>query len=144
MAEQIYKEPVLANFKPSRTKRLEDKRQKPAKKRAARPGNSLEHLDAIRKLPCVVTLKEPAGEAHHLKFGTNERGAGMRSTDKFALPLCRAAHESVERVGARNEPGWFRSHGIEAPLDLALALWKASPNITAMRKIIIANHKKKV
>lgn len=132
-------EKVLGNFKPTKAQRIKEKTAKPARKRAARPGNSEEHLAAIRKLPCCVTLRTPAGDPHHLKNGTGERGAGMKSSDRWAVPLCRAAHEDLERVGARNEPRWFKDHGIENPLDLAAALWAASPNIEAMTKIVLAH-----
>lgn len=129
----------LGNFKPPKSKRLEAKRQKPAKKRAARLGNSDDHLAALRKCPCCITLQMPAGEVHHLKFGTNERGTGMKSSDRWGVPLSRKPHDEVERVGTHNEPRWFADHGIESPLDLAAALWNASPDVAAMTKIILAH-----
>ena len=129
---------VLGNFKPSRTARQKAKASKSSEKRADRPGNSEEHLAALRKCPCVVTLRVPAGEVHHLKQ-TGERGAGMRSSDKWGVPLSHAVHMELEREGSRNERRWFEKHGIEAPLDLAAALWNASPDVAAMTKIIIAH-----
>ena len=128
----------LANFKPSVSKRLAAKRKDT---REDREGNSNAHLEAIRKLPCCITLKMPAGEAHHLKAGTGERGAGMRSSDKWAVPICRAAHDEVERVGSRNEPAWFKDRGIAEPVELASALWGASPDVERMTKIVIAHRK---
>jgi hypothetical protein len=136
------RERVLANFKPTRTARQKTKAAKPRVKRAERPGNSEEHLSAIRKCPCIVTLRTPAGEAHHLKC-TGERGAGMRSSDKWAVPLSHAPHMELEREGSRNERRWFEKHGIDAPLDLAAALWNASPDVAAMTKIILAHRGKK-
>lgn len=127
----------LANFKPAKSERLAAKRQAPDKKRAQRPGNSEEHLAALRQCPCAITLKMPAGEVHHLKSGTNERGAGMRSSDRWGLPLSRAPHDEVERVGSRNETRWFQEHGIDSPIDLAHALWQASPDVERMTKIIL-------
>jgi hypothetical protein len=49
----------------------------------------------------------------------------------------------LERESSRNEQAWFQRHGIDAPIDLAAALWNASPNVAAMTKIILANRGKK-
>ena len=130
---------VIGNFKASRTQRQKAKASKASTKRADRPGNSEEHLAAIRKCPCVVTLRVPAGEAHHLKQGTGERGAGMRSSDKWAIPLSHVPHMELERESSRNEAKWFERHGVDAPLDLAAALWAASPDVAKMTKIILAH-----
>lgn len=132
---------VLGNFKPTRTTRQKVKASKASTKRAERPGNSEEHLAALRKCPCIVTLRVPAGEVHHLKM-TGERGAGMRSSDKWGVPLSHTPHMELEREGSRNERRWFEKHGIDAPLDLAAALWNASPDVAAMTKIIIAHRGK--
>lgn len=104
-----------------------------------RPGMSEEHLALIRQLPCCVSGIEPAGEAHHLKQGTGERGAGMRSTDKWAVPLCHVKHMELERLGSRNEWAWFRAHGISDPLELAAALWSNTGDLDRMRKIVRAH-----
>lgn len=141
MASEIKKDRVLGNFKPPKSTRIRARMRAPAEKRAARPGNSEAHLEALRKCPCIVTLKTPAGEVHHLKQGTGERGAGMRSSDRWGVPLSRTPHEQVERVGSRNEEKWFREHGIESVIDLAAALWAASPDVAKMTKIILAHRR---
>ena len=133
---------VIGNFKQTKTARQKAKVSKPADKRADRPGNSEAHLAAIRKLPCCVTLRTPAGECHHLKQ-TGERGAGMRSSDRWAVPLSHVPHMELEREGSRNERAWFERHGIDAPLDLAAALWAASPDVARMTKIVIAHKRRK-
>jgi len=132
-------EKQLGNFKPSKTARQKAKARKSSDKRAERPGNSEEHLAALRKCPCVITLRVPAGEVHHLKQGTNERGAGMRSSDKWGLPLAHGPHMELERESSRNEARWFERHGVDAPIDLAAALWAASPDVARMTKIILAH-----
>ena len=139
MASQIPRERVFGNFKPTRTHRAAEKRAKPAKKRAGREGNDLGHLAAIRQCPCIATLKMPAGEAHHLKLGTGERGAGMRSSDRWAVPITRGPHEEVEAGGARREHAILKRWGITDPLGLAAALWAASPDVAKMTKIILAH-----
>lgn len=134
-------EKILANFKPQKSARIARKVAKPRQKRAARPGNSDKHLAALRKCPCAATLRMPAGEVHHLKHGTGERGAGQRSSDRWGLPLSREPHEIVERAGSRREHATLASLGVPDPIGLADALWKASPNVPAMTKIILAHHK---
>lgn len=143
MASQIEHERVFANFKPSRGVR---ERAKRTKKSAAerRPGMSASHLDCIRQLPCCSCLinKRSNGcrnEAHHLKTGTNERGAGMRSTDKWAVPLCRVHHEEVERSGSKNEQTLFATWGIADTLQLASDLWKSTGDVPKMVRIVYAH-----
>lgn len=136
MASQVREANQLANFKPSREKRQKEKNRD---KRKDRPGNSEAHLAALRLCKCIATGKRPAGEVHHLKHLTGERGAGLRSSDKWGVPLSRAPHDEVERAGARNEWAVMKRWGILRPLDLAAALYAASPDIETMDKIIDAH-----
>lgn len=140
MASRIDRPRVLANFKATRSVREKAKRTKPSAAEK-RDGMSDAHLAAIRKCPCVACLPfvRMAGEAHHLKHGTGERGAGMRSTDRWAVPLCRDHHEDVERAGSRNEPEVFAKWGIVDAMQLASDLWRATPSAPAMTKILIAH-----
>lgn len=139
MASQVGPGNRIGFFKPSKSERIKAKSKDT---REEREGNSDAHLAAIRACPCVVTLKFPAGEAHHLKQGTGERGAGMRSSDRWAVPLSRWPHDDVESIGSRNETAWFKARGIENPIDLAAALWAASPDVAVMTKIVLAHRKK--
>ncbi|MEQ1694420.1 MAG: hypothetical protein ABL901_01135 [Hyphomicrobiaceae bacterium] len=118
---------------------------KKAKKSAAdkRPGMSRTHCEAIRLLPCCCCGRMPGGTIHHLKQGTGERGAGMRASDKWGVPLCAPEHEDLERQGSRNEMAWFAARGIASTLDLAVALWTASPDTARMTKIVIQHRGKR-
>lgn len=137
MASEIFRERQLANFKPSRSERLKAKRNRDP--RADREGNSEAHLAAIRKLPCCIPGCNKVGcDPHHLKAGTGERGMALRSSDRFTVPLCRPHHDEVERISSRGEPAWFAKHGID-PINLAGALWAASPDAAAMTKIVLAH-----
>lgn len=135
------RERVIGNFKPTVTDRQNAKTAKSRVKREAREGNSQDHLAFIRKLPCCVTLRTPCGEAHHLKSGTGERAAGTRSSDRWAVPLSHTPHMELERLGSRHEPRWFKEHGIDVPLDLAAALWAASPDVAKGTAIVLAHRK---
>lgn len=115
------------------------------KKTAAekREGMSDKHLEMIRKLPCCVGMDHPGGEAHHLKLGTKERGIGLRSTDKNAVPMCHEHHiNGVERAGSKNEFRWFRDRGV-SPLDLAAALWLVTGNLESMQKVMQAHKERR-
>lgn len=106
--------------------------------REDRDGMSDQHLALVRKLPCCVCRRAPAGEVHHLKT-TGERGLSVRTCDKWGVPLCRADHDAVENVGARNELRWFKERGIEDVVWLASALWRATGNLPAMVKIVLTH-----
>ncbi len=100
-------------------------KKRPKKKR---PGMDPKHLENIRKLPCCIPGCPSIGDtqAHHLKQGTNERGMGLRSSDKHTVPLCNHHHiNGVERFPSKEEWAWFDAHGIKDPLGLAKAYWKA-------------------
>jgi hypothetical protein len=113
---------------------------KQKKKSAAekREGMSERHLELIRKLPCCC-CGQAGGQAHHLKLGTGERGMGLRSTDKNAVPMCHDHHiNGVERAGAKNEFKWFMKRGVN-PLDLAAGLWAVTGNIESMLAVMTAH-----
>ena len=126
----IYLRPKLVgNFKPEKAPRPRQKRK--------REGNSSSHLDLIRKCPCAIPdCNDLAIQAHHLK-ATGERGAAMRSPDRFAVPLCVDHHlHGVELVGSKNELGWFKERGVNA-LQLAADLWVARGNLRRMRSVTL-------
>lgn len=143
----------LANFKPSRADRDQSARRRSSEKRANRDGNDASHCEVLRKLPCVVCMREVpsrvvlAGEVHHLKSGRarSERGMGMRASDQWGIPLSHAYHMELEARGSRNELNWFADHGIEDPCFIAEQLWRETrtgsmrERIVVGTKIIIAN-----
>jgi hypothetical protein len=138
MSEQIKREHVFANFRPPVRERVKKKPSAAEK----REGNSEKHLACIRLLPCCVSGKWAPNDPHHLKQHlSHERGVGRRSTDRWAVPLSRVKHDELERLGSRKETAWFQEHGIEDPLELAAALWAASPDIPRMTKIVLAHMK---
>jgi len=132
--QQIKREKVFGNFRVRAAK----KPHKNAQTYKDRPGMSEAHLALVRKLPCVMTGQVPGGEAHHVKTGTGERGMGLRSTDKWAVPLSHDAHMELERAGSRNELAWFAMIGID-PVVLAQDLWAATGDLPKMTRIVIAH-----
>lgn len=136
MAYEIRKKPVIGNFKDRVGPKIKHKNRPWTK----RPGNSPEYLKLIRQLPCATCPAYAPNDPHHLKQGTAERGAGQRSTDQWAIPMCRKCHGEVERIGSRNEISWFNERGIH-PLELARSLWANKHDFKSMLRVL-KTHKK--
>jgi hypothetical protein len=133
---------VIGNFKPSLGEKAKAKAKKPTEKRAQRAGNSDDHLAHIRRLPCLLCWIDEnkivgPSDPHHLKSGpaASERGAGMRATDKWAVPLCRQCHEDVEPT-ATVEQRRFKMSGIDEPWEVAAALWRVTGDRDRMTNIL--------
>jgi hypothetical protein len=106
------------------------------KSAAKREGNSEKHLALIRQLPCCLTGRRAPSDPHHLLEGlAHERGVGRKATDRWALPVCRAKHDEIHRMGSRKEWAFFRDHGIADPLEFAAALWRVTGDLERMRKV---------
>ncbi len=122
--------------------RVETKRR-----RQLRDGMSAAYLAAIRQLPCCACGAPAPSDAHHLKADTGERGAAMKATDRFAVPLCRGPQGchtgagGVEAAGSRCEAAWFAERGVK-PLVLAARLWTSWTEkkcVSDLRRIV-ASH----
>lgn len=135
MASRVTKAGAIGNFKPPRKERG----HKQSKSAAERPGMDPDHLANIRKLPCCITLKPGPNDPHHIKkTGAKERGMSIRSTDRWAIPMSRAEHDAVERIGSHNELKWFLDRGVDA-LELAASLWMARGDFEKMHKIVLSH-----
>jgi ERF superfamily len=78
-----------------------------------------EHLRYVAKQPCLVCGRKPS-DPHHLRY-MQPRALGRKTSDEFAVPLCRIHHRLVHRVG--NEAAWWKDAGID-PIKAARQLWK--------------------
>ena len=76
------------------------------------------HLRFVAKQPCLVCERQPC-DAHHLRF-TQSRGLGLKVSDEFTVPLCRAHHREVHRATLEIE--WWQRLGIDAT-GIARTLW---------------------
>lgn len=91
--------------------------------RDCRPGMSQSHLKHVRRLPCCVCCARGPSQVHHIKrTGTNERGMGLTTPDRWGISICWRHHGEVEIIGSDNEIAWFHERGVDA-LKLANALW---------------------
>jgi hypothetical protein len=77
-----------------------------------------EHRRFVAQQPCLICGRQPC-DAHHLRFAQS-RGLGQKVSDEFTVPLCRAHHRELHRVG--KELDWWRRSGIE-PASVARKLW---------------------
>ena len=77
-----------------------------------------QYLRFVAKQACLVCGRQPS-DPHHLRFA-QPRGLGQKVSDEFAVPLCRAHHRELHRVG--KEVDWWARIGIE-PLKVARQLW---------------------
>jgi ERF superfamily len=78
-----------------------------------------EHLRFVIRQPCLLCGRKPS-DPHHLRF-VQPRALGRKSSDEFAVLLCRIHHRAVHRAG--DERAWWKATGID-PLKVARKLWK--------------------
>src|SRR5258708_31055218 len=63
------------------------------------------HLKFVASQPCLVCGRSPA-DAHHLRF-TQQRAMGLKVSDEFTVPPCRAHHQD-NHPSADEFPWWER------------------------------------
>jgi hypothetical protein len=80
-----------------------------------------DHLRFVTQQPCLLCGRKPS-DAHHIRF-VQPRALGRKASDEFAVPLCRAHHRALHRVG--DERAWWKQTGID-PVKVARKLWKCS------------------
>src|SRR6266511_5598734 len=85
---------------------------------APRRYRNKEHLLYVTLPPCLLCARKPS-DAHHLRF-VQPRALGRKTSDEFAVPLCRIHHRAAHRAG--DERAWWKAAGID-PLKIARRLW---------------------
>jgi hypothetical protein len=86
---------------------------------APRRYRNREHLRSVAKQPCLICGRKPS-DPHHLRY-LQPRALGRKTSDEFAVPLCRVHHRAVHR--ARDERAWWQAAGIDR-IKIARKLWK--------------------
>jgi ERF superfamily protein len=86
---------------------------------APRRYRNREHLRSVSREPCLICGRKPS-DPHHLRY-LQPRALGRKTSDEFAVPLCRVHHRAVHR--ARDERAWWQAAGID-PIKVARKLWK--------------------
>lgn len=80
-----------------------------------------DYLAWLRTQPCCICGDDVSVEASHLRVGSINHGKpigalGMKSSDRWALPLCSRHHRESHQ---HNELEWWMSRGID-PFALSL------------------------
>jgi hypothetical protein len=76
------------------------------------------HLRFVATQPCIVCRRRPT-QAHHLTFA-QPRALALKTSDEYAVPLCRTHHRALHDSGDEN--AWWAEQRID-PLDTAERLW---------------------
>jgi hypothetical protein len=79
------------------------------------------HLKFVGSQPCLVCGRNPA-DAHHLRFAQS-RGMGLKVSDEFTVPLCRAHHRDNHNHG--DEVAWWERRAIDR-VTTARMLWMST------------------
>lgn len=96
------------------------------------------HLAAIRQCPCLACGEDPAGVAAHVRMPSAAHnkpsaGTGAKPDDKWTAPLCDGCHKEQSRLGELT----FWHHVDLSPFRICERLFAASPNVEAMRDIVL-------
>ena len=86
---------------------------------APRRYRNRDHLRFVMRQPCLLCGRKPS-DAHHIRF-VQPRALGRKTSDEFAVPLCRSHHRAVHRAG--DEKAWWKQAGID-PIKVARKLWR--------------------
>lgn len=97
------------------------------------------HLDKVRKLPCLVCEDPNRTEAAHLRvgnlhYGKRPTGAGEKPDDRWTLPLCGDHHREQHARG--DEIEWWKSKGINPFVVAALLFSHLSANDEAAAEVV--------
>lgn len=77
------------------------------------------HLKFVASQPCLLCGRSPS-DAHHVRFA-QPWAVGLKVSDEFTVPLCRAHHRELHRGGS--EAAWWEDMEID-PLEIAKGLWE--------------------
>ena len=89
---------------------------------------SQRHLRFVAARPCIICATNVDVHAHHIKMPDGRilkpmaSNIGMKSDDRYTLPLCRRHHEELHATGEKKFWGCFH---VDATL-LALCLYSLS------------------
>ena len=93
-----------------------------------------EHLKFVASQPCLICGRAPS-DPHHLRF-MQPRATGLKVSDEFTVPLCRAHHRQLHQ--AELETRWWDNLKIDAP-TVAKSLWEESRGKNETTALATAN-----
>lgn len=95
------------------------------------PARDKKYLAVIRTLPCLVCLREPCGEAAHVRMAGGA-GMGRKVSDRRTVSLCHRDHMQQHEEGERQ---YWERQGVD-PIEIARKLREAYPDAELMAAII--------
>ena len=82
-----------------------------------KPIQDQEYLDYVKMQPCLFCGQQPAGQAHHVRFG-HKAGMGIKPDDYRSIPLCQKHHDDAHNAKI---PPWIgREEIFECMVDLLI------------------------
>lgn len=87
------------------------------------------HLRFVASQPCLICNRTPC-DPHHLRFA-QPRALGLKVSDEFTVPLCRAHHRELHHAG--NEAAWWDDLEINV-VEIAKGLWEQSHAATPLQR----------
>lgn len=89
----------------------------------AKPEKRSDYVTFIKRLPCIITLRNVVDAAHVSTaaptYGAYGRGKSRKADDSWTLPLCREKHDEQHKIA---EMAFWHKHGIN-PHVACLTLW---------------------
>lgn len=103
-------------------------------------GDSAQHLENIRRLPCLKCGMEPS-EAAHVRYASaaygKASGLQKKPQDRWAVPLCAGDHRLArDAQHQRNEQAFWIEIDVN-PLAVATQLWERRGDFPAMQMIVV-------
>lgn len=96
------------------------------------PARDKKYLAVIRTLPCLVCLREPCGEAAHVRMSTGRNTLARKPSDFRTVSLCHRDHMQQHEEGERQ---YWERQGID-PVEIARKLREAYPDAELMAAIV--------
>lgn len=106
------------------------------------------HLDYVARLPCCVCGRSAPSDPAHIRIDIppegQKGGAGLKTGDRYAVPLCRSRPSQLYLGCHGRQHGGERSFWIQVGADaheLAAALWEITGDIPGGIRVVIAFRK---
>ena len=100
----------------------------PRVKKERRDGDDKEFCAALRMMPCAIDKEYGVVDPHHQNHLAT-RGKGQRVPDRYCIPLSRARHDELHRIGSHKHERWLFEWGVdgEALSNELWTIWKHQP-----------------
>ena len=100
-----------------------------------------QHLFLVGRLWSTLGHERTDIDCHHLQGGPARKhhGLGMKSPDRFVVPLAHWRHMELHSLGSRHELEYFMDNGGINPYHLADALYINSGELARMGRVLVAH-----